>query len=57
MLKSDFRVLVAGDDHDYLFQTVFNGAKTDYKTIATGSSDFPALCYTDGSVGRTPHKI
>ena len=34
MNKSNFTVLVADDDPDYLFQTVFNLEKAGYKTIA-----------------------
>ena len=37
MRKSDFTILVADDDPDYLFQTVFNLGKAGYKTIAVES--------------------
>ncbi|MBG0858106.1 MAG: response regulator [Bacteroidales bacterium] len=33
MKKSDFTILVADDDPDYLFQTVFNLERAGYKTI------------------------
>jgi two-component system alkaline phosphatase synthesis response regulator PhoP len=34
MKKSDITILVADDDPDYLFQTVFNLKKEGYKTMA-----------------------
>jgi two-component system alkaline phosphatase synthesis response regulator PhoP len=37
MNKSDFTILVADDDPDYLFQTVHNLGKAGYKTIAVES--------------------
>ncbi|MGB8490032.1 MAG: response regulator [Bacteroidales bacterium] len=37
MRKSDFTVLVADDDPDYLFQTIRNLEKAGYKTVATES--------------------
>jgi CheY-like chemotaxis protein len=37
MNKSDFTILVADDDPDYLFQTVFNLGKAGYKTVAVES--------------------
>ncbi len=37
MPKSDFTILVADDDPDYLFQTVFNLNKAGYKTITAES--------------------
>jgi CheY-like chemotaxis protein len=37
MKKSDFTILVADDDPDYLFQTVFNLEKAGYKTIKAES--------------------
>ena len=37
MKKSDFTILVADDDPDYLFQTVFSLEKAGYKTVAVGS--------------------
>lgn len=37
MRKSDFTILVADDDPDYLFQTVFNLERVGYKTIAVES--------------------
>jgi CheY-like chemotaxis protein len=37
MNKSDFTILVADDDPDYLFQTVFNLEKAGYRTMAVES--------------------
>jgi len=37
MKKSDITILVADDDPDYLFQTVFNLKKEGYKTMAVES--------------------
>jgi CheY-like chemotaxis protein len=37
MNKSDFTILVADDDPDYLFQTVFSLEKAGYKTVAVES--------------------
>ncbi len=37
MRKSDFTILVADDDPDYLFQTVYNLGRAGYKTIAVES--------------------
>lgn len=37
MNKSDFTILVADDDPDYLFQTVFNLEKAGFKTVAVES--------------------
>jgi two-component system alkaline phosphatase synthesis response regulator PhoP len=37
MKKSDFTILVADDDPDYLFQTVFSLEKAGYKTVAVAS--------------------
>jgi CheY-like chemotaxis protein len=37
MKKNDFTILVADDDPDYLFQTVFNLEKAGYKTVAVES--------------------
>ncbi|MCX6302189.1 MAG: response regulator [Bacteroidia bacterium] len=37
MKKSDYTILVADDDPDYLFQTVFNLGKAGYKTITAES--------------------
>jgi two-component system alkaline phosphatase synthesis response regulator PhoP len=37
MNKSDYTILVADDDPDYLFQTVFNLEKAGYKTMAVES--------------------
>ena len=37
MRKSDYTILVADDDPDYLFQTVYNLGKAGYKTIAVES--------------------
>jgi len=35
--KSDFTILIADDDPDYLFQTVFNLKKAGYNTISVES--------------------
>lgn len=37
MKKSDITILVADDDPDYLFQTVFNLKREGYKTLAAES--------------------
>jgi CheY-like chemotaxis protein len=37
MKKSDVTILVADDDPDYLFQTVYNLKKAGYKTVAVES--------------------
>ena len=37
MKKSDFTILIADDDPDYLFQTHFNLEKAGYKTITVES--------------------
>ncbi|MCX6332707.1 MAG: response regulator [Bacteroidia bacterium] len=37
MKKSDYTILVADDDPDYLFQTVFSLEKAGYKTVAAES--------------------
>jgi CheY-like chemotaxis protein len=37
MRKSDYTILVADDDPDYLFQTVFSLEKAGYKTVAVES--------------------
>jgi CheY-like chemotaxis protein len=37
MKKSDYTILVADDDRDYLYQTVFNLEKAGYKTVAVES--------------------
>ncbi|MDX9727495.1 MAG: response regulator [Bacteroidales bacterium] len=37
MNKTDITVLIADDDPDYLFQTVFNLEKAGYKTVAVES--------------------
>ncbi len=37
MRKSDYTILVADDDPDYLFQTVCNLGRAGYKTIAVES--------------------
>ena len=37
MKKSDFTILVADDDPDYLFQTVNNLGRAGYKTVAVES--------------------
>jgi two-component system alkaline phosphatase synthesis response regulator PhoP len=37
MKKSDFTILVADDDPDYLFQTVFNLERAGYKTVTAGN--------------------
>jgi CheY-like chemotaxis protein len=37
MKKSDYTILVADDDPDYLFQTVFNLRKAGYNTISVES--------------------
>lgn len=37
MKKSDFTILVADDDPDYLFQTVFSLEKAGYRTVAVES--------------------
>ena len=37
MKKSDITILVADDDPDYLFQTVFSLEKAGYKTVAAES--------------------
>jgi len=37
MKKSDYTILVADDDPDYLFQTVFSLEKAGYKTVAVES--------------------
>ena len=37
MNKSDYTILVADDDPDYLFQTVFSLEKAGYKTMAVES--------------------
>jgi len=37
MRKSDITILVADDDPDYLFQTVFNLERAGYKTMAVES--------------------
>lgn len=37
MMKSDYTILIADDDPDYLFQTVFGLEKAGYRTIAVES--------------------
>ncbi len=37
MTKSDFTILVADDDPDYLFQTVHNLGKAGYRTVTAES--------------------
>jgi CheY-like chemotaxis protein len=37
MKKSEITILIADDDPDYLFQTVFNLEKAGYKTVAVES--------------------
>ena len=37
MKRSDFTILVADDDPDYLFQTVFNLQKSGYKVVSVES--------------------
>jgi CheY-like chemotaxis protein len=37
MKKSDFTILIADDDPDYLFQTVSNLERAGYKTVAVES--------------------
>jgi two-component system alkaline phosphatase synthesis response regulator PhoP len=37
MKKSDFTILIADDDPDYLYQTVYNLGKAGYKTMAVES--------------------
>lgn len=37
MRKSDFTILVADDDPDYLFQTISNLGKAGYRTVAAES--------------------
>jgi len=37
MKRSDFIILVADDDPDYLFQTVFNLQKSGYKVVSVES--------------------
>lgn len=37
MKKSDYTILVADDDPDYLFQTVFSLEKAGYKTVSVES--------------------
>lgn len=37
MNKSDCTILIADDDPDYLFQTVFNLERSGYKTVAVES--------------------
>lgn len=37
MNKSDFTILIADDDPDYLFQTVYSLGKAGYKTVAVES--------------------
>jgi CheY-like chemotaxis protein len=37
MNKSDITILIADDDPDYLYQTVFNLEKSGYRTIAVES--------------------
>jgi len=37
MKKSDYTILVADDDPDYLFQTIFSLEKTGYKTVKAES--------------------
>jgi len=37
MKKSDYTILVADDDPDYLFQTIFNLEKAGYKTVRAES--------------------
>jgi CheY-like chemotaxis protein len=37
MNKSDFTILIADDDPDYLFQTVFNLEKSGYKIVSVES--------------------
>jgi two-component system alkaline phosphatase synthesis response regulator PhoP len=37
MRKSDYTILVADDDPDYLLQTVFNLEKAGYRTVAVES--------------------
>ena len=37
MKKSDFTILVADDDPDYLFQTVHNLGKAGYRTVSVES--------------------
>lgn len=37
MKRSDYTILVADDDPDYLFQTIFNLEKAGYKTVKAES--------------------
>jgi CheY-like chemotaxis protein len=37
MKKSDFTILVADDDPDYLYQTIFNLGKSGYRTVGVES--------------------
>jgi CheY-like chemotaxis protein len=37
MKRSDFTILVADDDPDYLFQTVFNLQKSGYRVVSVDS--------------------
>jgi CheY-like chemotaxis protein len=37
MKKNDYTILVADDDPDYLFQTIFNLEKAGYKTVSAAS--------------------
>jgi two-component system alkaline phosphatase synthesis response regulator PhoP len=37
MKKSDYTILIADDDPDYLFQTVFSLEKAGYKTVSVES--------------------
>lgn len=37
MKKSDYTILIADDDPDYLYQTVYNLGKAGYKTMAVES--------------------
>jgi CheY-like chemotaxis protein len=37
MIKSDYTILIADDDPDYLYQTVFNLEKAGFRTVAVES--------------------
>ncbi len=46
MKRSDFTILVADDDPDYLFQTVFNLGKAGHKTITAESTPDVGTLFT-----------
>jgi len=46
MKKSDVTILVADDDSDYLFQTVFSLEKARYRTMAEKSTPDVGTIFT-----------